>query len=768
MSNQKRYTLKDMPKGVSSLTLMPGDHERNFVAELHAVQLEAKRIPQCYKLMKKNRDDALELVQTAAQVQQKLDTVARRAESASATAVLSHHSVILEVMEKLKSIAGEYVALLQAEVHKSGDRPLEKFMASRGRRKVEQFSSALLVEASVLAELSDDLLMQHDSEYSAEAAAAADAAAGVEMVEILDPDGRQMWVSEFGATTFMVDVVKVVKGLLRFLNVNLTSEERRTLLQVFNPSNTGQMSSLRWNEFLKGFGPMPHCLSKLWEMLAQPWFHGFLSKSDSTKLLEVEPQNTFMVRFSSTKPGSFSLAHTMAGNVVNHVIIHTRANGFAVREESREKLFSSVSHLIEAYGQLLVHPYRQTFHRQLWWHGDISGEEASELLKDKKPGTFLIRFSTTQRGCFASSFVGRNNVIEKGLIQGTPNGYLLSGKCFVSMEEIVASLQQWDIFSEPYKNTTNEVNDAMRFKIVQEILQTENSYVNTLDLIVNLFVKEFRNNPKIRPEDVNLVFSNVDQLWTLHRTFAANLEKVVKEWDADSALIGPHFLQLNPSLVPHYSLFINNYNTAMATVDRLSLKKEFKDWMAGVMAKQTKQNMLSGLLIQPIQRIPRYILLLTDLIKHTTGPHSDYDSLCDALEAIKRSADEINESKRRVEDTEVVKVRCTQISGLGENLAVEGRYIVKEGRLGWQGKDDYHIICMNDLMLITRRQGKNKYKLKEKVLLDSVQIIQIPDTAVNHNQFRVCTSTREITFEADSAHTRIVWFNELKKEFSSK
>jgi len=30
----------------------------------------------------------------------------------------------------------------------------------------------------------------------------------------------------------------------------------------------------------------------------------------------VEPQGTFMVRFSSTKPGSFSLAHTMAGSVV--------------------------------------------------------------------------------------------------------------------------------------------------------------------------------------------------------------------------------------------------------------------------------------------------------------------------------------------------------------------------------------------------------------------------------------------------------------------
>jgi len=55
-----------------------------------------------------------------------------------------------------------------------------------------------------------------------------------------------------------------------------------------------------------------------------------------------------------------------------------------------------VSHLIEAYAQLLVRPYSQTFPRQLWWHGDISGEEASELLKEKKPGTFIIRFSGTQ------------------------------------------------------------------------------------------------------------------------------------------------------------------------------------------------------------------------------------------------------------------------------------------------------------------------------------------------------------------------------------
>jgi hypothetical protein len=45
---------------------------------------------------------------------------------------------------------------------------LQKFLNTRSRRKVEQFSSALLVEASVLAELSDDLLSQSDADYQSQ------------------------------------------------------------------------------------------------------------------------------------------------------------------------------------------------------------------------------------------------------------------------------------------------------------------------------------------------------------------------------------------------------------------------------------------------------------------------------------------------------------------------------------------------------------------------------------------------------------------------
>lgn len=283
-------------------------------------------------------------------------------------------------------------------------------------------------------------------------------------------------------------------------------------------------------------------------------------------------------------------------------------------------------------------------------------------------------------------------------------------------------------------------------------------------------MREFRANPRIRQEEVNQIFSNVDQLLALHRSFASIIERVIQNWDAENAAIGPHFLQLNPALVPHYSVYVNNYNGAMATLDRLLKKKELKDWVAGVMAKQKSQNMMSGLLIQPVQRIPRYILLLTDLIKHTPGPHSDYDQLGDALEAMKRTADMINESKRLIEDCEAVRQKCIEclIGVESEQLAVPGRSLIKEGALSpigaaYNKKDDYYVFVFNDLLLLTKKQGK-KFRVKEMLQLDTIQIIPIPETPNTQNQFRICTSQREMTFETDQ---KTSWVADLKKEFAS-
>lgn len=55
-------------------------------------------------------------------------------------------------------------------------------------------------------------------------------------------------------------------------------------------------------------------------------------------------------------------------------------------------------------------------------------------------------------------------------------------------------------------------------------------------------------------------------------------------------------------------------------------------------------------MITPIQRIPRYILLLTDLMKHTHETHPDHQLLAQCVVSMKAIARHINESKKRSEE----------------------------------------------------------------------------------------------------------------------
>lgn len=58
---------------------------------------------------------------------------------------------------------------------------------------------------------------------------------------------------------------------------------------------------------------------------------------------------------------------------------------------------------------------------------------------------------------------------------------------------------------------------------------------------------------------------------------------------------------------------------------------------------------LNSLLIQPVQRIPRYVLLLNELEKNTHPSHPDYSCIQDAALELKKTADFINESKKQSE-----------------------------------------------------------------------------------------------------------------------
>jgi hypothetical protein len=82
------------------------------------------------------------------------------------------------------------------------------------------------------------------------------------------------------------------------------------------------------------------------------------------------------------------------------------------------------------------------------------------------------------------------------------------------------------------------------------------------------------------------------------------------------------------------------------------------DFISIIMKQETREKRrdeihsldLASFLIMPIQRVPRYSMLLKDLAKHTWPEHPDYSALKNATEKMESIAADLNEKKREAEN----------------------------------------------------------------------------------------------------------------------
>lgn len=68
-------------------------------------------------------------------------------------------------------------------------------------------------------------------------------------------------------------------------------------------------------------------------------------------------------------------------------------------------------------------------------------------------------------------------------------------------------------------------------------------------------------------------------------------------------------------------------------------------------------------MVTPIQRIPRYLLLLKDLLNHTPANHPDHPKLCIVLPKMEEVANYINNEKSKFDDITTILNLSQVISG---------------------------------------------------------------------------------------------------------
>lgn len=81
---------------------------------------------------------------------------------------------------------------------------------------------------------------------------------------------------------------------------------------------------------------------------------------------------------------------------------------------------------------------------------------------------------------------------------------------------------------------------------------------------------------------------------------------------------------------------------------------------------------LESILIKPVQRIPRYNLLLEDLLKNTPADHADHPNIQKALGKMKEVADHINKSVQQQENLR--RLMEASNKGAGFRVRRDARY----------------------------------------------------------------------------------------------
>ena len=306
-----------------------------------------------------------------------------------------------------------------------------------------------------------------------------------------------------------------------------------------------------------------------------------------------------------------------------------------------------------------------------------------------------------------------------------------------------------------------------RTKIIAEIHDTERHYSSSIARVVTEYLQPLRTNAGewgLKMEQINLVFSNLEQLSMFHQTLCVKLAEALTPREV-CAVFAKH-----ADYLKMYTPYVNNYSEALKALQQLQDNRKFAK-----LCGEKKQSMgmdLMSYLIMPVQRIPRYELLLKELRRNleppTSATHGDSTDesvyLDETLAKIVSVAQKVNEAKREAERVSSLSAIAARVSHLDAafpgGVSCDHRRVVKEGVL-WKkstfGKKGRNIFLFNDCLLWC-----SSYKYKGHVGLLELKAAASENTDDGNGEFCIEVShplIRTLYYCADSQYDRQQWLN---------
>lgn len=322
-----------------------------------------------------------------------------------------------------------------------------------------------------------------------------------------------------------------------------------------------------------------------------------------------------------------------------------------------------------------------------------------------------------------------------------------------------------------------ETNEQKLHKIASELLLTERAYVSRLNLLDQVFyckLLEEANRGSFPAEMVNKIFSNISSINAFHSKFLLpELEKRMQEWET-TPRIGDILQKLAPFL-KMYGEYVKGFDNAVELVKNMTERvPQFK----AVTEEIQRQKICGSLTLQhhmlePIQRIPRYEMLLKDYLKKLSPESPDWNDAKKSLEIISTAASHSNSAIRKMENLKKL-LEIYEMLGEEEDIVNPSNELIKEGQIlklaarNTSAQERYLFLFNNMLLYCVPRFSLvgSKFTVRTRVGIDGMKVVETHNEEYPHT-FQVSGKERTLELQASSEQDKEEWIKALQESIDA-
>uniref|UniRef100_A0A3P8S4D3 Intersectin 2b n=1 Tax=Amphiprion percula TaxID=161767 RepID=A0A3P8S4D3_AMPPE len=325
---------------------------------------------------------------------------------------------------------------------------------------------------------------------------------------------------------------------------------------------------------------------------------------------------------------------------------------------------------------------------------------------------------------------------------------------------------------------------------IHELLQTEERYVDDLQIVLEVFHKPMSESGRLNDAEMSMIFVNWKELLACNTKLvkAFRVRKKTGGENMPVQMIGDILAAELSHMQPYIRFCSCQINGATLLQTRTDSEPDFKDFLKKIATDYRCKGMpLSSFLLKPMQRITRYPLHIKNILECTAEGHADRGPLKEALERAEELCQQVNEGVREKENSDRLEwiQNHVQCDGAAEHLVFNSltnclgpRKLLHSGKM-FKAKSNKELwaFLFNDFLLLTHAakqftssgldklfSNRNNVQLKmykPPVLLNEV-LVKLPDPSSDEPTFHISHIDRVYILRTDNINERTAWVQKIK------